>query len=320
MRILFCIIILGFSVKHVIAAGKTFVFHINGINTTRIDAENNTRSLEMAVREKSKILSHKGHFELLYNRERNTTFCGLCNQLIDVLHQKRYEGITVDDYVAAYIKEHKLNYAVGTMEYNRLKYNIKQKYFSDPVFMGANFAEMAEQFHHKVELSNQHNHKNLHEFVQASLNDNDSKPHILLIPHSQGNLYANKLYEKLTQMEGYDDLHLNIFGIATPAEKSLGNWISKNIFYKDGYITSSNDVIINALRVFASISPQQKILPPNIEIPSGHSLVATYLANETSKNQIIDMISGILHYYQGAMLGTNFSKSLHKNNKNSVEI
>ena len=316
MRLIFLFIIFCFFVEYAAAFGKIFVFHINGINTTRVDAENNTRALEMAVREKSKILSHKEHFDLLYNRDRRTTLCGLCQQLVDVWHQKRYEDITADDYVAAYMKEHKLNYAIGTLEYNKLKYNIKRKYYEDPTLMGDNFSVIDKQFHNSLEMLDKHNHKNLHEFVQANLNIGNSgvrRPHILLIPHSQGNLYANKLHDKLTQMEGYDSLHLNIYGIATPAEKTVGDWISKNIFNKDGYITSSNDIIINALRIFTSIVPQQKILPPNIDIPLGHSLVTTYLANEVSKNQIVNMVDGILNYYQSYMPSDNSSKLSHKN-------
>jgi hypothetical protein len=319
MRLLFLFMVFNFYVTYIDALSDIFVFHINGINTTRMRAENNTRALEMSVKDKSKTLPHNRHFDLLYNNERNATFCNLCKQLIDVWHQKNNEDKTIDDYVLTQMKAQNLNYAVGSLEYNKLKQSIKRMYFEDPMLMGDVFSDISQQFHRIINLSDRHKHRNMHEFVKTNSVANVSgKPYILLIPHSQGNFYANRLYDKLTQMDGYDDLHLSIYGIASPAEKNSGNWISKNIFSKDGYITSSNDVIINALRIIASTILQHKVLPANVDIPTGHSLIATYLSHESSRVQIVDTISDILQYYQTIDLYAQHSKVSHKNGKSSV--
>lgn len=67
---------------------------------------------------------------------------------------------------------------------------------------------------------------------------------VLLVAHSQGNLYANAVYRKLLS-EPSTDYNLNAFGIAAVATPA--NSVATN----DTYVTSDTDLIMQVVRVVA---------------------------------------------------------------------
>ena len=92
---------------------------------------------------------------------------------------------------------------------------------------------------------------------------------ILLIGHSQGCLYANEIFSKLTTgIDAIAKTAVGIVAIASPADYVV----------KGGYLTSTNDQIIGLLRL-AGFS----VLSSNITISlttkdlSGHGLLEVYL-------------------------------------------
>ncbi|GLS05214.1 hypothetical protein GCM10007860_23640 [Chitiniphilus shinanonensis] len=91
---------------------------------------------------------------------------------------------------------------------------------------------------------------------------------VLLVPHSQGNLFANRMYTLLTDSGALQPQDLRIHGAASPADRVLGG---------GSYLTSRNDVVI------ASLDILRKVLPHNIEIPRtqsdllGHGFKEVYL-------------------------------------------
>jgi len=100
---------------------------------------------------------------------------------------------------------------------------------------------------------------------------------VLFVAHSQGNFYANDIYNKTASKEGgIPKESLGIYGIASPASYVAGG---------GKYITSSNDGIINLIRKTGWFLD---ILEPNVEIKSpinqdnlqGHSLSKVYLKYE----------------------------------------
>ncbi len=291
-------ICLFFFLNSGFALQKIYIFHINGVNTTQDEASRNRFALDRALPHPEGFNIQK--VDLLYNKEDGASFCSLCSQLRNILEQKKFKNINLDDYVIAYIRDKKLYVKPNTSEYIALKNSIKDKYLADPAFLGNNFNDLLNQIHQKVTSKS----TNPTYWDESYPRGARPKPFILFIPHSQGNLYANNLYEELIAKEGYQQTNLSIYGIASPADKNLGDYISKTIYGNPGYLTSSNDGVINALRILAAVPPQQTIAPANIIIPSnvsldpsGHGLIPTYLSDPGANQQIVNEVSNILCYF-----------------------
>jgi hypothetical protein len=111
---------------------------------------------------------------------------------------------------------------------------------------------------------------------------------VVLVPHSQGNFYANASLNLLLAHSTIARKHLFSVGIATPSNKLLPN---------SSYFTSSNDSLIASIRLSGEISPLLSVLPSNITIPYshddkiGHGFIESYLRQgEPTKDIILDKI------------------------------
>ena len=110
---------------------------------------------------------------------------------------------------------------------------------------------------------------------------------VLIVPHSQGNLYTNAAYDLLfNQPPSPPPGTIKIVGVATPAQTVAGNGL---------YRTSTTDVLINAIRLI-----RPGTLPPNtnwgitplLVSPSysgGHSFIG-YLSADPSRTDILSDI------------------------------
>ncbi|MBS0150769.1 MAG: hypothetical protein JSR31_07485 [Nitrospira sp.] len=115
---------------------------------------------------------------------------------------------------------------------------------------------------------------------------------VLIVPHSQGNLYSNASFDSVFSQVLPPPLGtLKIVGVATPADRVGGNGL---------YRTSSTDVLISGIRLVLpgtlpantnwGISPL--LLSPAYS--GGHSFIG-YLTAEPSRTQILtDMESSLL--------------------------
>jgi hypothetical protein len=113
---------------------------------------------------------------------------------------------------------------------------------------------------------------NLNEMIGAYLDDIAEHKRLLLVAHSQGNLYANQSIRFLRDTFGEEgSKYIKMIGVASPAAVT-----------SDPYITACDDVIINSLR----LSPYYSVLACNINNkPQGedfrnfisHSFVDDYL-------------------------------------------
>jgi len=121
----------------------------------------------------------------------------------------------------------------------------------------------------------------------AILGNHVGNGRILLVPHSQGNLYANIVYDRLITdgPQQVDVGSIGIMAVATPASNVRGTG-SK-------YVTSDNDRVINGVRFVFS-----NTLPPTITIPVvdrlGHNFIDVYLTNLFSKATIVEEMSLVL--------------------------
>ncbi len=121
---------------------------------------------------------------------------------------------------------------------------------------------------------------------------------VLVVPHSQGNLYSNASYDEVFgQVQKPPVGAVKIVGVATPADTVRGNGL---------YRTSSTDLLINGIRLALpgtlpantnwGISPL--LLSPTYS--GGHSFIG-YLTAEPSRTQILaDMESSL-----GALASVN---------------
>lgn len=114
---------------------------------------------------------------------------------------------------------------------------------------------------------------------------------VLIVPHSQGNLYSNASFDHVfSQIPSPPPGTLKIVGVATPADLVGGN---------GRYRTSSTDALINIIRLVVSntlpantnwgISPL--LLSPTYS--GGHSFIG-YLTAEPSRTQILTDIESSL--------------------------
>ncbi|PHQ56669.1 MAG: hypothetical protein COA30_03805 [Sulfurimonas sp.] len=103
---------------------------------------------------------------------------------------------------------------------------------------------------------------------------------VLLISHSQGNLFANRIYEKINPT-GYKDYFANM-QIASPASEVKAQ--------KGDYVTLSTDL--------TSFDPVINFIPgsmsPNASGDSGHSLVSAYLSQADPLSKITTKIKQLL--------------------------
>ncbi len=263
---------------------RVFIFHINGINTSFIEADRNRVSLQNTANTNSNIII----WDVIYNSTNGL----LTSDIWDVMRMKKQESknLTLDDYVVTYMKRNNLNYPVNSPEYKKLKNDIKQIYLDDSDVVGKNLSDIVKQFHDKVPPP----YASVVELLNQYKNVGTNNAYVLLIPHSQGNQYANQLWKFLVNDEHFPKSHLAIFGIASPTDEMLGTVKPAN---QDNYYTADNDFVINSLAALSSFIPEtKKPMGGNLHLYTCkdiicHKLIESYLTDSESKYRIGNRIS-----------------------------
>lgn len=278
---------------------QIFAFHINGIDTTAEEAQANLLKLEETnkIRYSNKLVV----WDLIYNSTKSSkewTITAYIQGVWDVLWQKWYETSTLqslDDYTEFAMKKSGVSYAKGSIEYKTFQDSLikdVQEQFID--YGGKNLPDIIDQFHRKIPFQFASFLKEINSNNASNYAENPN--YVILLPHSQGNIYANELYNYLTQTENFNRKNIAIFGFATPAKEELG----KNDIYSSNYVNSTNDGVINLLKFWL---PSGETLRNNVDIPkhlsdlTGHSLNETYLNNETVVKNYNNYFYTIGHQY-----------------------
>lgn len=317
---------------------RIYALHINGINTTRQEAKINSLMLEKS----SSTSGNSIVWDIVYNPTRSDNipagtvdyYWNLFNNIIDVLYQKLSEvnlaTLTLDTYTQVYIISNWLNqqvYSKNSQDYTTLLEILRPSYGNLLInYGGQNAVEILANMHKVVPPQFTGVLKLIHDNSQDAADYSHNPNAVLLIPHSQGNLYANFLYKYLTEVEKFNQHHIAIFGIATPASYNLGDWpVTDSDNSPDSsqllaalkpayaYITSCDDQVIYTLKwqqilksysdleYFLSANNFPAVLECNFPFPTtpatnqnlGHNLNSYYLADSGMKAQI----SKMLNYY-----------------------
>ncbi len=239
-----------------------YVFHINGISNTQQEAEDNAKALQRTMTIHTNLVADY-RVKYIYNPTHGFFFDILDD--LQVQKAKENQVISIDDDVQAYMQDNNLSYPVNSPQYNALKNNMTSLYTNELYeAAGVDWDYVLSQFHDQVPSQPPV------EFADvANILYNDANAYAIFIPHSQGNLYANILYEYLSSVEQFDANKMMILGIGDPARDIKGA--------NSSYITASNDYVIGASRILYS-----NVLPNNQHINSSndilnHSLVDAYL-------------------------------------------
>jgi hypothetical protein len=108
---------------------------------------------------------------------------------------------------------------------------------------------------------------------------------LLLVAHSQGNLFMTTAYDAILPSIGTNALKAIHIAPASPTTRGP-------------YILSSKDLIINALRAkegFSTVVPNNIEIPVLVDDPSGHFLILTYLnTGKPARAQILGMVDRAL--------------------------
>ncbi|MCU0952532.1 MAG: hypothetical protein MUC68_16120 [Burkholderiaceae bacterium] len=257
--------------------GSYRVVHINGIRTTQEQAERNVIALRDGYG--SRFRSSQLSYHLGYNPTG-----GLLPDLAQVLAQKqaefpgativqmlRYLLVGVGGSLPSALVNQLATYWAGWVNGNGSSYNT----YSD----GA-----------------------LWQLVETVRAHAMPDRRVLLVPHSQGNLYANRVVEIITSEPApgwwrpVPEKSIGIVGVATPAAYVAGQRSSHKL-----HLTSSNDLIINGLRNGAPpLTGPQVVLMPNIDIalstadPTGHGFRETYLGTDAGSAAVLGAMHAVL--------------------------
>jgi hypothetical protein len=245
----------------------TTYIHINGINTEDEEAFRNAENLSVKINKK---------VNFAYNKKD-----GVLSDIWETLRQKVNEFPDLTEAEFAQIAQ---DYSVerqGTREFQKaikkLRFE-KAKSFGNVSLADPSMAEIRAK---------------IDEFTQFA-------PPVALLPHSQGNLYAQGVYNHLIQTRLYPSYNVGVFGIATPGDYVPGS--------NGKYVTSNQDGVIGLLRLFF-----WNVLPGNVDISSnandwlGHNLIKIYLDPTLEALQLIQ--AGIKALVQPFEAYTNEAKA-----------
>lgn len=279
--------LLGGSFIPVALAGNIYALHINGINTTPSAAQLNLIALENAA---SSVTSYDNFvWNDIYNptkSDKEWTLTAVADGAWETMMQKINTG-TIDqnftNYTGQELQIMGLNYAPGTTAYKQFQDTILEAYQEQLLNnTGNNMSTVVDNFNRSIDYSS----------INQLLLNNAA---IILLPHSQGNVYANGLYNYVMS-EGFSPNKITIFGFGSPMPEELGVLDKSPDYYNytgftsqnSNYVTSKHDVVINYL---SRLLPNG-VLPANADIPIqltidplGHDLSGIYLSNSTVDNK-----------------------------------
>ena len=256
--LIFVIVFMGFSLSSYaenINECKTDIYYGNGVWNSSEDAKKSRRALEKRIINKEIIkgdplLKAKyGKTKLAYNWGQGTLF-----DVLETYYQLREEGQL--DGVGFYTAIAALTIKLPHITLGAIATQKLWEPFTKDWEQG-NVDEMWQKYYHE---SFKLGHR------------------VLLVSHSQGNLFANRIYDTINPPE-YRKYFANV-QVASPASEVKANEVGKG-----AYVTLFGDPIIN---------PIPGSMSGNANGSPGHAFVAAYLDQQDPYNKIVSRIKAVL--------------------------
>lgn len=165
------------------------------------------------------------------------------------------------------------------------------------------FQEETQRIASGVDLAAFENDEDLDQHVQTYRDHLRKGRKVVVIAHSQGNLYANAAYRRLFESDSpTPGQHgFGTVGIATPAPVVAG-WMPPSCLPSGCYTTFAEDVIINAVRTaLPDTLPANVIGSASGRLPSGdllwHGLRESYLHLAGARERILDHVAAFVEHF-----------------------
>jgi hypothetical protein len=262
--------------SHTVAAScgiNRVIIHINGIQTTRAEAIDNMKQLR--ARYGPTYAGQPITYDYAYNNK-----SGFFASLAEVYFQKDVESDPTLSLAVAYAILGDTSKIVDPT----LQAQIQETYVASVAGNSTAAAVVG-----KVQT--------ISDKVNAYLSAGNA---VVLVPHSQGCLYANSVFQKITGGTSPNG-QLKVAAVASPADSVSGD--PKN----SSYVTAKEDLVINVTLRAKGFFSGWTVLPWTVEALSngqalpdglGHSFIQLYLSNEFAAwpkiKQIIDTAMGAL--------------------------
>lgn len=252
-------------------AQNTYVFHINGINTTYGEANENKNKIAEIIGPTYK--SQNLIYKLAYNQTE-----GAVSDILDFYAQKVAEkkatmpNLTIEQE-NQYISDI-TSCISGDCPSSSLEDEVR-------------ILQVRAIQHSKEENTYEDNDSiNIRSVIKNSVTDGGN---ILVVAHSQGTMYANIVYEKLMVDGNITGDKIRILSIAEMANNMPnGDWIS-----------SAHDLVISLVRLVFQTLPYNVAEDGN----SGHNLIDTYLKEGSKLLTIfIEKKNNLLDNFEDAIL------------------
>ena len=249
---------LGLSVEAE-AAQKFHLIYSNGMKNTVQDAQHSAQILKKRLLDKLKKLK-RGEVSLWKEVDSSVAY-------------------NFDDTIAREVKE---VYEQKKSERDRLFWEWYQTSVDvDETFKRMVYEEMSQcRLEHRIDETLWH-HREL--YLQQLKDGFD----LMVVAHSQGNLFANALYDRIQLDDAMSAKRVHLVAVATPASVVGGN---------GPHVTLKSDGVINSLLPYLLSEGLLKPLDPNVEnkIPKpgfmDHEFVKHYLLGDQSGAKIIEAV------------------------------
>jgi len=227
---------------------ETDIYFGNGVWNTKEDARISLEALEAKIKAQSLDNNRNLNYKLAYNSTETAML-----DLVETFFQLKQAG------------------QIGNVGFNVMVSMLVQLEHLDTPFV-----TLKDQFQDDLLMADLIEGDNVATMlVKYNAESFNQKHRVLLLSHSQGNLFGNRIFNKLTPSQKD---RFKMISVGTPANNVAGSTAP--------YTTLHGDYVIQPLQAFGALSSNTNGV--------GHEFVPNYLGNDESYNQIISHIGSAL--------------------------
>lgn len=260
--LLWCVVAIGFaqlpsraSASAACTIPDTIVYFGNGMFTTDDAAERNLRALKRAMRSAGLI---KGHirFDLMRNANEDAP-----EQLAEVLRMRLGDSYArAVGRLAGWIADHPEEYTALVAQ-------------------------------HLVSKNESVSDSDIRRQLIKYLRDLGSGARIIVVAHSQGNMYANRAYASLTSQSAHQG-QIGVVHVATPSTRTAKTGFEHVTLEEDAIMSAVRAVLRDTLAANERYGPGY--LTSDALLTVGHGFEEAYLGSPRARPRILNLIRSLL--------------------------